>query len=195
MKQINNGYCDYYYLTEDGMIYNSKTEEYKVADKDNRFALKKEDGSRKKIALKVLYNIVYSKPYCKDNIKPIEGEIWKEIDNTNGLYYVSNMGRIKSYKGYNAIILKPTKTKSGYYRLDIVQSEERVSKLVHRLVAQYFLELPSNIEMELHHKDCDKGNNKSENLEWLTRAEHRKKHVERRKEKCQTITAIQTKEV
>ena len=107
MKQIKNGFCDYYFLTE--------------------------DGTRKKISLRTLYFIVFNKPYCKDNIISINGEVWKEIDNTNGLYFVSNMGRIKSYNGYEAILLKPCKTKNGYYRLDIIQYGERVSKLVHRL--------------------------------------------------------------
>ena len=78
------------------------------------------DGIRKKISLKHLYYIVYNRPYCLDNIDDLEGEIWKLIDNTDGIYYVSNKGRIKSYNGYNAIIMKPHKTKSGYYRLDIV---------------------------------------------------------------------------
>lgn len=180
MKKVSNGYCECYYLTEDGRLYNEETKQYKEADRENRFSLKMEDGKRKKIALKVLYSMVYNKPYCKDNIKPLEGEEWKEIDNTNGMYYVSNMGRIKSYKGYEAILLKPNVTKNGYYRLDIVQGGERVSKLVHRIVASKFLPMPSNIDMELHHKDCDKTNNKSDNLEWLSIVEHRKKHKERK---------------
>lgn len=179
MQQINNGFCDKYYLTEDGRLYNAETKEYKKADKDKRFTLITEEGNRKKISLKVLYEKVYNKPYCKDDIKDLEGEEWKEIDNTKGMYKVSNKGRIKSYKGYEAKLLKQTKTKSGYYRLDIVQDGERVSRLVHRLVASSFLPLPKDIDMELHHKDCNKENNESDNLEWLTMAEHRKKHKER----------------
>ena len=179
MQQISNGFCDKYYLTEDGRVYNTETKQYTKADKGNRFTLRTEEGGRKKVALKTLYNMVYNKPYCKDNIKPLEGEEWKEIDNTKGMYYVSNKGRIKSYKGYEAKLLKQTKTKNGYYRLDIVQDGERVSRLVHRLVASSFLPTPKDIDMELHHKDCNKGNNESENLEWLTMAEHRKKHKER----------------
>lgn len=185
MKKIENGYCEYYYLTEDGKIYNSQTKEYKYPDKQRRFALKTLSGTRKKVALKVLYYMVYNKPYCIDEISDLKGEEWKEIDNTNGLYYVSNMGRIKSYNGYKAIVMKANKTKYGYYRLDIVQDGERVSKFVHRLVAIAFLPNPSSIDMELHHKDFNKENNCSDNLEWLTISEHKKKHKERSKKNAE----------
>ena len=176
VRKINNGYCDYYYLTEDGRIYNAQTNEYKDADKNNRFTLKKINGKRHKISLKVLYGKIYNRPYCKDDISDLEDEEWREIDNTKGIYYVSNKGRIKSYNGYKAIIMKQNKTNSGYYRLDIMQDGERVSKLVHRLVGASFLPIPDKLDMELHHKDFNKENNYSENLEWLTIAEHKKKH-------------------
>lgn len=87
------------------------------------------------------------------------------MDNTNGLYFVSNKGRIKSYKGYKAIVMTPYKTKGGYDRVDIIQDGMRVSKLIHRLVAFSFLPIRNNIDMELHHKDFDKTNNCSDNLE------------------------------
>ena len=182
MRKIENGYCEYYYLTEDGKLYNAQTNEYKDADNNNRFSIKTISGDRKKISLKVLYSKVYNKPYCKDDISDLKGEEWREIDNTKGIYYVSNKGRIKSYNGYKAIVMKQNKTKNGYYRLDIVQDGERVSKLVHRLVGASFLPIPDNIDMELHHKDFNKENNSYDNLEWLTMAEHKKKHRERSKE-------------
>ena len=194
MKKVENGYCENYYLTKDGRLYNSITKEYKRADKQNKFTLKTLGGERKKISLKVLYAKVYNKPYCEDNINDLEHEEWKEVDNTNGLYFVSNKGRIKSYKGYKAIIMTPYKTIGGYDRVDIIQDGMRVSKLIHRLVAFSFLPIRNNIDIELHHKDFDKTNNCSDNLEWLTKLEHLKKHRKGETE-CQTITATQTKEV
>lgn len=182
MQQINNGYCSCYYLTEDGRLYNADTKQYKSANKEHRFSLKREDGSCKKIALKQLYKIVYGKPFCIDNIESLKDEEWKEIENTEGVYFVSNLGRIKSYSGYEALLLKPTITPKGYYRLDIVQEGQRATKLVHRLVAAAFLLPPKSIDMQLHHKDFDKSNNAAANIEWLTIREHNKKHITRREQ-------------
>ena len=180
MKQINNGYCKDYYLTEDGMLYNASTKAFKGANRQNNFIIKTEDGTRKKISLKRLYRLVYDKPYCIDNIKDIDNEIWKMIENTNGNYYVSNRGRVKSYNGYNAILLKPMRTESGYLRVEIIQNGNRAIKLIHRLVAAAYLPKPQSIEMQLHHKDGNKENNEYNNLQWVTPTEHRIIHYERR---------------
>lgn len=181
MKQINNGFCSSLYLMPDGRIYNKDTGQYRTAS-NNSFALKRTDGSRKKISLKKLYKMVYDKTYCKDDISDLTGEEWKEIENTEGVYLVSNMGRIKSLAGYEAIILKPTITAKGYCRLDIVQEGQRATKFIHRLVAAAFLLQPKSIDMQLHHKDFNKQNNAAVNLEWLSIKQHAEKHNERRKE-------------
>lgn len=183
MKQIKNGYCSYYYLTEDGRIYNANTKEYKKTSKNNLFTLKTEEGKSKKVVLKTLYKLVFNKNYCRDNIINLDGEEWRAINNTNNIYYVSNKGRIKSMAGYEAIILKPNITTSGYYRVDIIQEGKRISRFIHRLVASAFLEMPKHIDMQLHHKDCNKFNNNVENLEWLSIEEHIKKHKEKKERK------------
>lgn len=193
MKQICNGYCSYYYLTKDGRIYNENTREYKERNKEKRFILKTEEGTSKKVALKPLYKLVYNENYCEDNIVDLEGEEWKAINNTNNLYFVSNKGRVKSKQGYEAIILKPNITTSGYYRVDIVQEGKRISRFIHRLVAASFLEMPEHIEMQLHHKDCNKSNNSVDNIEWLTIEEHIKKHKEKREENINANTTHSAK--
>ena len=179
MEKINNGYADYYYLLKNGSIYNAKYDTTIKPNKEHTFTLTTIDNKRKKVALKTLYKLVYNKPYCIDNIKNLDNEQWKEIDDTEGLYYVSNKGRIKSLQGYEAIILKGFSNKSNYIRVDIIQGGERQTRLIHRLVAAAFLGVPDKLEMQLHHKDFNKHNNAADNLEWLTAAEHRKKHNER----------------
>lgn len=180
MQQVNNGYCSCYYLTEDGRLYDAAAGRYKEPTKDNRFILKTEDNKTKKIALRSLYKLVYNRPYSKDNIENLDNEVWQEIENTNGVYYVSNLGRVKSYAAYEAKLLKPTITTKGYQRLDIIQEGQRATKFVHRLVAAAFLLPPKSIDMQLHHKDFNKSNNAAANLEWLTVKQHTRKHLEQR---------------
>lgn len=180
MIKIENNFANYYYLTEQGNIYNQKTDQIIEADDRHLFTLRTIDNKRKRIALKTLYKIVFNQNYCIDQIDNLEGEKWKQIDDTNGYYLISNKGRIKSLYGYNAIILKSVKNKKGYDRVDIRYIDKRRTKLVSRLVAAAFLPVPKSIEMQLHHKDFNKNNNSADNLEWLTPAAHNKIHAERR---------------
>ena len=107
-------------------------------------SLRSEPYISKKISLKNLYKLVYNKVYCNDNIESLENEEWREIAETKGNYYASNYGRIKSYCGYNAIILKATTTTRGYARVPIVINGISYNKFIHRLVASCFLEQPKS---------------------------------------------------
>ena len=105
-------------------------------------------------------------------------ELWKPID---GFYNeVSNFGRVRSVtheagngKIYQGKILKPVMTKSGYVNVPLVtgNDETRVTKRVHRLVADAFCKNPDDKD-EINHKDGNKENNRAENLEWVTRSEN-----------------------
>ncbi len=179
MKSIENGFLECYFL-EDGRVYNINTNKY-LKPYNNIFKLKTSTGEIKSISLKKLYKLVFNKVYCVDNITNIEGEIWKEIKDTDGNYFISSYGRVKSYTGYQAVILKPATTATGYKRLQIVQKGILVNKLVHRLVASAFLLPPKSIDEIIHHKDNNRKNNRADNLEWLSVAEHKKIHNEMEK--------------
>lgn len=181
MKKIDNEFQDYYFLNQDGSVYNSKTDKIIKADKDHMFALKTVDNKYKRIALKTLYKLVYDENFCIDRIEDLEGQKWKVIDSKASGYLVSNKGRIKSQHGYNAYLLKPYPNPKGYFRVDVIINKKRYCKLVHRLVASAFLPKPDDIDMQLHHIDFDKSNNCVENLQWLNVSDHRKKHDERKK--------------
>lgn len=90
------------------------------------------------------------------------------------------MGRVKSLDGYEAIILKPYTSKtSKYQRVDIFENGKRVSKLIHQLVALYFLPfvMPENpFDIVIHHKDLDIANNKADNLTYMDRSKHQQLH-------------------
>ena len=177
MKKIQNGFADYYYLDEDGKVYNSQTQNY-IKKYSHSYKLRTEEGELKSISIKRLYKTVYNKQFCIDNIKDLQNEVWKEIRDTKGYYYVSSCGRVKSYHGYEAIILETNKNKGGYDRVDIIVDGIRQTKLVSHLVAYAFLPMPQKPFMQLHHKDLNKNNNNVSNLQWLSKLDHIKLHKE-----------------
>lgn len=104
-------------------------------------------------------------------------EIWKDVVGYEGLYEVSNQGRVRSHhpsqrrkteflcggniRGYRMVMLAKgdgTKPKSA---------------LIHRLVAIAFLGAPPNVHRPtVNHKNLDKADNRVENLEWLSQADN-----------------------
>ena len=96
-------------------------------------------------------------------------EIWKDIKDYEGLYQISNLGRIKSLYNYRrdgTNILKP-KIKHGYYQIGLRKNGIRKFYNVHRLVAIAFIPNPNNLPC-VNHKDENKLNNNINNLEWCT---------------------------
>jgi hypothetical protein len=105
LKQINNGFDERYYLTEQGQVYNAETDKLLAGDRDDRYRLLLTNGKIKSITKGKLCELVYNKPLCEDDIKDLENEVWKVIPQTNNKYLVSNKGRVKSYCGKTAKIL------------------------------------------------------------------------------------------
>lgn len=104
-------------------------------------------------------------------------EIWKDIPQYEGLYQVSNFGRVKSVERYkqnhNSLQLIPEKIKAqsvkpnGYQVVNLYKNNKGRNEYVHRLVAMAFIPNPDNLP-QVNHKDEDKANNVVDNLEWCT---------------------------
>ena len=94
-------------------------------------------------------------------------EVWKDIEGYEGLYQVSNLGRVKSIRYGKERILKPLRYNCGYFVVNLWKNGERNQYLVHRLVCQSFIPNPNNLP-QVNHKDENKENNSVENLEWCT---------------------------
>ena len=92
-------------------------------------------------------------------------EQWRDIEGFDGLYQVSNQGRVKSLKYGKEKILKGVKSCNGYLTVGLCKDGKEVRKYIHRLVAEAFLPNPQNLP-QVNHKDEDKTNNCVENLEW-----------------------------
>lgn len=95
-------------------------------------------------------------------------EVIKDIKGFEGRYTISNLGIVRSL--LTGKILKPYITNKGYARVNLryAKCRDYKSLLVHRLVAGNFLPNPNNYR-EINHKDCNRLNNRADNLEWCDR--------------------------
>lgn len=100
----------------------------------------------------------------------IEMETWKNVVGYEGLYEVSDQGRVKSLgndKFRKEKILKPGNNTRGYLQVTLYKDGQKKIYKVHRLVAEAFIPNPNNLET-VNHKDEVKTNNVATNLEWLS---------------------------
>lgn len=101
-------------------------------------------------------------------------EEWKDIQNYEGMYQVSNLGNIKSVDRIDSKngqrkgkMLKPYTAHNGYLKVTLCKESKTKHFAVHRLVAETFISNPNNYPY-VNHKDEIKINNKADNLEWCT---------------------------
>lgn len=101
-------------------------------------------------------------------------EIWKSVVGYEGLYEVSNMGRVKSLPRprCQGRILKPHINK-GYEYVHLCKNGKPYYAKIHRIVADAFLDAVPN-KIHVNHIDGNKLNNSVENLEWCTSSENLK---------------------
>jgi hypothetical protein len=98
-------------------------------------------------------------------------EKWIDIDGYNGLYQISNFGRVKSLKGLTERILKQNINKYGYKVVYLSKDSKKKTISIHRLVAHGFIEREKN-KLHVNHIDGNKTNNHVSNLEWVTPKEN-----------------------
>lgn len=126
-------------------------------------------------------------------------EIWKDIKGYEDKYQISNLGRVKSkeryfnnnggkQKVYEKILTQHRqyrKNDNEYLFVNFTIKHKTINKLVHRLVAQAFLE-DYDENLQVNHKDGNKTNNNINNLEMMTGSENKlhayrvlkRKHIE-----------------
>lgn len=124
------------------------------------------------------------------SLEDLPNEIWKDIKDFEGLYQISNYGRVKSLERtihgsnrdmhYKDMIVKISKNNRGYYLITLYNTNVFKRYLVHRIVAETFIPTNNN-KLEVNHikpvtKDmCD---NRVCNLEWVTSKENSQWSIE-----------------
>lgn len=112
-------------------------------------------------------------------------EIWKPIKGYEGMYEVSNYGRVRSLDRYvnsassksgyqlakGQLLKQRTNTETGYSTIMVYKDHKKKGYNVHRLVAEHFVPNPNNYET-VNHIDGDKTNNRADNLEWVSQSDN-----------------------
>ena len=112
----------------------------------------------------------------------IEGEAWLPVVGYEGLYEVSNKGRVRTKertilrssihgvgmpRTYKAKVKPPIQNRTGYLKVNLCKDGNHKQHLIHQLVAQAFIPNPNGYKC-INHIDCNRTNNRVENLEWCT---------------------------
>lgn len=106
-------------------------------------------------------------------------EEWKDIVGYDGLYQVSNYGRVRplsrdipipqcgGHYSYKGVIMKPQKKNNGYLQVNLWKDGSQKSLTIHRLVASAFVPNENGYSC-VNHKNENKEDNRASNLEWCT---------------------------
>ena len=105
-------------------------------------------------------------------------EVWRSVVGYNGLYEVSNFGRVMSVsrrdrfgRNVGGVLLRPQKHHAGYLKVSLSRHGYSKQRFVHQLVLEAFVGLAPG-SRECRHLDGDPSNNRLENLRWGTSAEN-----------------------
>lgn len=120
-------------------------------------------------------------------------EEWKDILGYEGLYQVSNIGRIKLLHFNKELLLKPC-FDGRYYHITLFKNGKPKLYNIHRLVAKTFVPNPKNLPC-VNHKNENKKDNRAGNLEWCTykyNLNYGTSQKRRASKQCKPVICIET---
>ena len=179
LSSFDSKYKDCYYFDKDGKLYNAKRsyKELALHQKKKQYQPYTKENKIAPITPNYLRALI---GYGFENaIAPIEGEEWKWIEGYEGIYKISNCGRVANFKGLREQFLVGRENDKYYYCLLSKEGQKKQYR-THTLVAKAFCDGYKE-GLVVNHKDLNKTNNRAENLEWITQKEnvihyHQNKH-------------------
>ena len=110
-------------------------------------------------------------------------EEWKDVVGYEGLYEVSNLGRVRNKKRNTMVTLLDN---NGYHRVELWKNNKRRRYMLHRVVAQTWIPNDDETKTQVNHINEIKTDNRVENLEWCT-ASYNNKYGNRIQKMLDTI--------
>ena len=98
-------------------------------------------------------------------------EIWRDVKGYEGLYQVSNLGKVKNLSTNK--LAQPSLNDKGYLKVSMSKNNKWKTEKVHRLVAETFLR-NNDPKAEINHKNGNKLDNRVDNLEWVSHRDNMK---------------------
>ena len=131
-------------------------------------------------------------------------EIWKDIIGYEGLYQVSNLGRVKSCERYvnhfpdgkrvvKERILKHGLVK-GYHNVQLSNNNIKITKLVAGLIATAFI-YNNDKTLEINHKNGNRLDNRVDNLEWISHKENQEHAIKNKLYRMFAVVEIENNQI
>ena len=96
----------------------------------------------------------------------LKNEQWRDVEGYDGVYQVSDLGRVRSRKSGEWKMLRPGKDMDGYLMVVLCKDGKTSTRKVHRLVAQAFIPNDDETKTIINHRNSIRDCNRVDNLEW-----------------------------